>query len=79
MKKILSLAVTSFLLTGTFFSSVPAIAANAADTKEKQKIQHDLHPSGRACTQGHGMDDEKVDLTPAAIIACLFKAVPDLQ
>ncbi|MCU6748238.1 MULTISPECIES: glycine betaine ABC transporter substrate-binding protein [Lachnospiraceae] len=38
MKKILSLAVTSFLLTGTFFSSVPAIAANAADTKEKQKI-----------------------------------------
>ncbi len=24
MKKILSLAVTSFLLTGTFFSSVPA-------------------------------------------------------
>ena len=47
--------------------------------KEKQKIQHNLHPSGRACTQGHGMDDEKVDLTPAAIIACLFKAVPDLQ
>lgn len=47
--------------------------------KEKQKIQHNLHPFGRACTEGHGMDDEKVDLTPAAIIACLFKAIPDLQ
>ena len=42
-------------------------------------IQHNLHPSGRARAEGHGMDDEKVDLTPAAIIACLFKAIPDLQ
>ena len=47
--------------------------------KEKQKIQHNFHPSGRTCTEGHGMNDKKIDLTPAAIIACLFKAVPDLQ
>ena len=47
--------------------------------KEKQKIQHNFHPSGRTCTEGHGMNDKKIDLTPAAIIACLFKAVPDFQ
>ena len=47
--------------------------------KEKQKIQHDLHPSGRTCAEGHGMNDEKVDLATAAIIAGLFKTVPDLQ
>ena len=47
--------------------------------KEKQKVQRNLHPSGRACAEGHGVNDEKIDLTPAAIIACLFIAVPDLQ
>ena len=48
-------------------------------TKEKQKIQYALQPSGRACAKGHGMNDERVDLTRAAIIARLFKTVPDLQ
>ena len=35
MKKILSLTVASILLSGTFFSIVPAVQTEAAETKEK--------------------------------------------
>ncbi|MBS5387480.1 MAG: ABC transporter permease subunit [Clostridiales bacterium] len=38
MKKILSLTVASILLSGTFFSIVPAVQTEAAETKEKQEI-----------------------------------------